>query len=252
MVVTADGVVGTDRRRPSRVRGDAARARGARSARAAGAVAGALSARRAPGPMLRRRGDARVRHARCARAAPGSTWPRPARVRARRSPSSGGFADAHAGMRLVVTADDARGSLGDATLDSAAVARARVALASHAASRDDRHRCEVAGRHAVRSRRASATPLRSACSATVTSVARWCSVLGALPADVRWIDARETRLSRATFRANVEIVATDDPMAEVARAPHGACARRDDAQPCARLRHRRSRAGTRRLASTSA
>jgi xanthine dehydrogenase accessory factor len=46
-------------------------------------------------------------------------------------------------------------------------------------------------------------------------------VLGAVPADVRWIDTREHDFP-ARVPSNVEIVVTDDPTAEVAAAPRGA------------------------------
>ena len=46
-------------------------------------------------------------------------------------------------------------------------------------------------------------------------------VLGALPAHVRWIDAREADFP-STVPANVEIVATDAPEDEITHAPRGA------------------------------
>jgi xanthine dehydrogenase accessory factor len=46
-------------------------------------------------------------------------------------------------------------------------------------------------------------------------------VLGALPADVRWIDTREHDFPDAPA-GNVEIVASEDPQDEIASAPRGA------------------------------
>jgi xanthine dehydrogenase accessory factor len=127
----------------------------------------------------------------------------------------------HAGGRLVVTADDARGSLGDAALDSAAIAevRARLALAS----------TELRGATGIMNAdgitlfvhvvRPDAFPI---CVFGNGHVGRaLVQVLGAIPADVRWIDTREHDFP-AQVPANVEIVVTDDPTAEVAAAPRGA------------------------------
>jgi len=127
--------------------------------------------------------------------------------------------DAHAGMRLVVTRDDARGSLGDAALDSAAVSRARVALAS-ARCREATGTLEVAGDTLfVHVELPDASPV---CVFGNGHVGRaLVHVLGAVPVDVRWIDTRENDFP-AEVPAHVEIVAIDDPVAEVVAAPHGA------------------------------
>jgi xanthine dehydrogenase accessory factor len=128
----------------------------------------------------------------------------------------------HAGDRLVVTADDARGSLGDAALDSAAVAQARARLALPADERRGDTGVVSAGGdtlfvHVVR---ADAFPI---CVFGNGHVGRaLVQVLGAVPADVRWIDTREHDFP-AQVPANVEVVVTDDPTAEVAAAPRGAC-----------------------------
>ena len=127
--------------------------------------------------------------------------------------------NADAGARLVVTKDDARGSLSDPMLDSEAVARARVALAS-----TQRH--EATGTFAVAGdtllvhvELPDAAPV---CVFGNGHVGRaLVHVLGAVPVDVRWIDTRENDFP-AEVPAHVEIVATDDPVAEVASAPHGA------------------------------
>ena len=83
-------------------------------------------------------------------------------------------------------------------------------------------------------------------SATATSVARWSGCWASLPARVRWIDSREHDFP-AAVPANVEVVATDAPAAELAALPRGRLRRRADAQPCAGLRPRRGRARARRL-----
>lgn len=127
----------------------------------------------------------------------------------------------HAGGRLVVTADDARGSLGDAALDSAAVAEARARLAAPSAERRGDTAVVSAGDNTlfVHVVRPDAFPI---CVFGNGHVGRaLVHVLGAVPADVRWIDTREHDFP-ANVPANVEIVVTDDPTAEVAAAPRGA------------------------------
>ncbi len=127
----------------------------------------------------------------------------------------------HAGARLVVTADDARGSLGDAARDSAAVAEARARLALPSTdSRSDTGIVSAGGDtlfvHVVRP---NAFPI---CIFGNGHVGRaLVQVLGAVPADVRWIDTRENDFP-AHVPANVEIVVTDDPTAEVTAASRGA------------------------------
>lgn len=126
-----------------------------------------------------------------------------------------------AGGRLVISTDDARGTLGAPALDSVLVAEARIRLALppgepksgsgvltvdgvtlfvHVVRPDGFAVCVFGNGHVGRA---------------------LVQVLGALPADVRWIDTREHDFPEH-LHGNVEIVATDDPPAEVAAAPRGA------------------------------
>ena len=122
--------------------------------------------------------------------------------------------------QLLVTADNVTGSLGDAALDSAAIALARP-----------RVQAQAAGAALVSSPTGDATTLliHVVLPADFTVVVfgnghvgrALVQVLGALPAKVRWIDGRDTDFP-ASFPANVEIVATDAPEDELAVAPRGA------------------------------
>jgi xanthine dehydrogenase accessory factor len=117
----------------------------------------------------------------------------------------------------VVTLDDARGTLGDAALDSAAVVEARSRLAHDAGSTG---LVDVQGSsllvHVVRP---SAFHVHVFGNGHVGRAL--VQVLGALPAEVAWIDTREHDFPE-TLPGNVEVVATDDPVAEVASVPRGA------------------------------
>ena len=118
--------------------------------------------------------------------------------------------------RLVVTAETARGSLGDAGLDAAAVVAARARLAPGGGTGT----AEVDGTslfvHVVRPHAFDVVLFGNG------HVGRaLVQVLGALPCRVRWIDEREHDFP-ASVPANVEIVATDTPAAEIAGAPRGA------------------------------
>ena len=124
-----------------------------------------------------------------------------------------------AAARLIVTADDARGSLDDAGHDSAAVAFVRARLAA-----------EASGTFVM------ALPGTSTQSLVVQierpmrfpvllfgngHVARaLVQVLGVLPVQVRWIDARADDFPPDP-PANVEVVISDVPEAEVRSAPPG-------------------------------
>ena len=126
----------------------------------------------------------------------------------------------NAGARLLVTADDARGTLGDATVDSAAIAAARDRLA---ASPGD-------------ARSGSAVIERKAATLFIHVVRRpdffvlvfgnghvgraLVHVLCALPARVTWVDER-TEGFPSEVPANVAVVATDTPEAELRAAPAG-------------------------------
>jgi len=133
-----------------------------------------------------------------------------------------GRGDAVAG-RLVVTADDARGTLDGQLLDSAAVAEARQRLACRPDdARGASATVDLAGVplfvHVVR-------PADfSVCVFGNGHVGRaLIQVLGALPASVQWIDTREQDFPDSV-PANVEIVVTDAPAGEIDQAPRGAYA----------------------------
>jgi xanthine dehydrogenase accessory factor len=125
-----------------------------------------------------------------------------------------------AAKRLVVTADDARGTLGETGLDSAAVAEARARLAGRRGAGAASGAVDLAGAqlfvHVVRP---IAFPV---CVFGNGHVGRaLVQVLGALPAVVRWIDTREHDFP-ASVPGNVEVVVTDSPAAEIDDAPRGA------------------------------
>ncbi|HEX4883471.1 MAG TPA: xanthine dehydrogenase accessory protein XdhC [Casimicrobiaceae bacterium] len=119
--------------------------------------------------------------------------------------------------RLVVTLDDARGTLGDAALDSAAIVEARRRLGDERAGTG---LAEAGGQalfvHVVRP---FAFHVRVFGNGHVGRAL--VQVLGALPADVAWVDTREHDFPDGV-PGNVQVVATDDPTAEVACAPRGA------------------------------
>jgi xanthine dehydrogenase accessory factor len=121
--------------------------------------------------------------------------------------------------RLVVTTDDARGSLGSSALDSAAVTLARARLAAGTAGAlllplpGERDASLVV--HLVRP---DPFPVRIFGNGHVARAL--VQVLGVLPAQVRWIDAREDDFP-AHVPPNVEIVASDVPEAELREAPPG-------------------------------
>jgi xanthine dehydrogenase accessory factor len=128
--------------------------------------------------------------------------------------------DERAASRLVVTADDVRGTLGDVALDSdaIAVARARLAAGNDGATlvafeRDPGAPLLV---HVVRS---SAFPVLVFGNGHVGRAL--VTVLAVVPAQVRWIDARGDDFP-AQVPPNVEIVATDAPEEALAEAPPGA------------------------------
>lgn len=121
------------------------------------------------------------------------------------------------GRRLVVTLAQAQGGLGEAAVDAAAVAAARTRLTDPAAGTA---LVDAAGAalllHVVRP---AAFPVVVFGNGHVGRALA--QVLGALPADVTWVDTREHDFP-ATVPANVEVLAVDDPVAEVAAAPRGA------------------------------
>jgi xanthine dehydrogenase accessory factor len=122
--------------------------------------------------------------------------------------------------RLLVTRDDAHGSLADGALESAAIASARTRLASGQAGAGLLN--APAGDAAtllIDVVRPDAFPVLVFGNGHVGRAL--VQVLGALPAHVRWIDSREEDFP-AHVPANVDIVATDYVEEEVAQAPHGA------------------------------
>ena len=126
-----------------------------------------------------------------------------------------GAVDAEARL-LVVTGDDSRGSLGDAGLDSAAVEVARARLAA------DGPTCVAEAGDAslfVHVVRPQAFEVLLFGNGHVGRAL--VQVLGALPCSVRWVDERESAFP-AHVPSNVEVVATDAPVDEVADAPRGA------------------------------
>lgn len=124
--------------------------------------------------------------------------------------------------RLVITSDDARGSLGAPVLDSSAVALVRVRLSQPVTERSGETfvtelQAQTLLVHIVRP---DAMPILVFGNGHVGRAL--VHVLGAVDAEVRWIDEREEDFP-AQVPANVEIVATPDPLDEVASAPPGAC-----------------------------
>jgi xanthine dehydrogenase accessory factor len=125
-----------------------------------------------------------------------------------------------AGRRMIVSATAVEGSLGNAALDATAIALARSQLAA----------ADSGGAPAAVDRAAD-LPIVLHLPGTATfdvllfgngHVGRaLAQVLRALPARVRWIDAREADFPAATA-GNVEIVATDLPEAELRAGPTGA------------------------------
>lgn len=127
-----------------------------------------------------------------------------------------GVADGAARL-LVVTADDSRGSIGDADLDSAAVAAARGRLAPGGVTGLAEVGAASLFIHVVRPQAFDLLVFGNG------HVGRaLVQVLGALACRVRWIDEREADFP-AHIPGNVEVVVTDAPADELADAPRGAC-----------------------------
>ncbi len=119
--------------------------------------------------------------------------------------------------RLAVTAQGVSGSLGTATLDAAALAHARARLgeATGAALVD------VGGVPLLlHVRRPAAFDVVVFGNGHVGRAL--VTILAAVPARVRWIDAREDDFP-AALPSGVEVRATDAPEAEITDAPRGAC-----------------------------
>ncbi len=122
--------------------------------------------------------------------------------------------------RLLVTADDARGSLGEVALDSASTALARTRLAGTAAgaalvsSNNDPQQTLL-----LQVERPDPFPVLVFGNGHVGRAL--VHVLGVLPAQVRWIDARGGDFP-ADAPANVQIVVSETPEEELQDAPPGA------------------------------
>jgi xanthine dehydrogenase accessory factor len=126
-----------------------------------------------------------------------------------------------AAARLIVTADDVRGTLGAVELDSAAIGEARARLALPAGGvRSDTAVVPVLDvalfLHLVRPETFDVAVFGNGHVGQALV-----HLLAALPAQVSWIDTRETDFPMQVAGATT-IVGTDAPQAEVARLPHGA------------------------------
>ena len=123
------------------------------------------------------------------------------------------------GAGLVVTVDDARGTLGDDALDSSAVAVARTRLAGAASgatlvrtAQDDRATL------LIQIERPEAFPVLLFGNGHVGRAL--VDVLRVVPAQVRWVDARGADFP-AERPANVDVVVTDAPESQLRDAPAG-------------------------------
>jgi xanthine dehydrogenase accessory factor len=125
--------------------------------------------------------------------------------------------------RIVVAGSGVRGTLGDARLDAAAVAAARERIDAERVAGAARQGTGLAGSgddslfvHVVHPDAFDVLVFGNG------HVGRaLVHVLGAVPANVRWIDSRDHDFPDRV-PANVEVVATDAPEDEIARAPLGA------------------------------
>jgi xanthine dehydrogenase accessory factor len=128
--------------------------------------------------------------------------------------------DGGAGLRLLATADEVHGSLGDAGLDATAIAaaRSRRAALPGAARRGSAAVPADAAELLVHVTRPAAFDVLVFGNGHVGRAL--VQVLAALPARVTWIDERDHDFP-ASVPANVEIVATDTPDAELRAAAPG-------------------------------
>jgi xanthine dehydrogenase accessory factor len=124
------------------------------------------------------------------------------------------------GARLVVTADDARGTLGNTAVDSAAIALARTRLAGAAAGAALVPFAQ--GEHAtvlIQVERPDPFPVIVFGNGHVGRAL--VDVLGVLPAHVRWVDSRGTDFPERV-PANTQVIVSDTPEEELRDAPAGA------------------------------
>ena len=125
-----------------------------------------------------------------------------------------------AAMRLVVTGDDVRGTLGDVGVDSAAIALARTRLAgARVGAALVRSTHGGATQLLIQIERSDAFPILLFGNGHVGRAL--VEVLGVVPACVRWIDSRAADFP-ASVPGNVEIVVSDTPQVEIHEAPAGA------------------------------
>jgi xanthine dehydrogenase accessory factor len=123
-------------------------------------------------------------------------------------------------QRLVVTADDVRGTLGDASLDSAAIALARTRLAgARAGTALVRSTNDAGAQLLLQVERPDAFPVLLFGNGHVG--AALVDVLGVVPAHLTWIDARAENFP-VDVPNNVDIFVTDRPQDALPEAPAGA------------------------------
>jgi len=123
--------------------------------------------------------------------------------------------------RLVVTADDVRGSLGSVELDSAAIAEARARLALPADDARSGTAVVQVAKQALLVHVVRPDAFRVLVFGNGHVGSALVHVLGAVGADMTWIDAREHAFP-AAVAPTLEVVASDAPADEVAGAPRGA------------------------------
>ncbi len=123
-----------------------------------------------------------------------------------------------ASARLVVSPDDARGSLRDAALDSAAIAFARARLSAGTCGTLEMPVPGGGGSLVVQIERPGLATLLLFGNGHVAQAL--VQVLGVLPLQVRWIDGRDDAFPER-LPDRVRVVATDVPEAELRDAPSG-------------------------------
>jgi xanthine dehydrogenase accessory factor len=126
-----------------------------------------------------------------------------------------------AAARLLVTADDARGTLGDTVLESAAVAAARERLTAIPGPRTGGTGIVEIGRTTMLVHVVRPVDFHVLVFGNGHVGRALVHVLGALPARVTWVDERESDFP-PMLPPNVDVVVTDTPDAELRAAPAGA------------------------------
>jgi xanthine dehydrogenase accessory factor len=121
---------------------------------------------------------------------------------------------------VVITADDVRGSLGSSEADSKAIALARARLAGSASGAAlVRSASDTDETLLIQIERPDPFPVLIFGNGHVGRALA--SVLGVLPAQVRWIDSRATDFPPSVAK-KVQIVVSDSPEDELREAPSGA------------------------------